>query len=571
MLASKLFATLLAADAVLAISLQVDSTAAGTPLSDLLHGLMFEDISNSGDGGLYSQQIRNNAFQGGVTIVDPWNVQYGDASIEYDSTTPLNDAIHASLKITISDSADGYIGIANPGYRGIVVDGGFYKSSFWIKGEFSGDVKIRLLGTTSDVEYAFAFIPVTSTSSGWTQYETDFWTTASPNGDNSYVIEFRGREAAGKTINIGYPTLFPPTFKGRENGLTKNIAESLDDLQATFLRFPGGNNLEGFGASTRWKWNETLGPLEERPGRVGTWGYANTDGLGLMEYLQWCEDMNLEPLLAVWAGLGFGAPILVGADLEPYVDDALLELEFILGDVTTAGGALRASLGHPEPYHLRFVEVGNEDNLADGCASYPQRFTQFFDAIHSAYSDLTIIASTADENCLPNPIPEGAWLDFHDYNVPENYVSQYSLFDDWDRANPILPNLIPFVNKPDGIVHSVSYHVLKMFSTNKGDVVLPVESEDEMKPVFWSANKKGDDTIIVKIANFGPDSQDIKIAIPGKSDATASYTVISADPEASNTVDNPKNVQPDSSSILGDGDGVFSVKVGQYGVAVLVV
>lgn len=99
---------------------------------------------------------------------------------------------------------------------------------------------------------------------------------------------------------------------------------------------------------------------------------------------------------------------------------------------------MRASLGHPEPYRLQFVEIGNEDNLSNGCATYPQRFLQFFNAIRAAYPQITVITSTADPACLPNPIPAGVWLDFHDYNVPENYVREYTFFDTWDRAHPVM-------------------------------------------------------------------------------------------------------------------------------------
>ncbi|KAK1532045.1 alpha-N-arabinofuranosidase A [Colletotrichum costaricense] len=503
---SQFFSLVATATVAGALLLQVDTGSPGHELSPLLHGLMFEDISNSGDGGLYSQQLRNNAFQGGVTTIDPWTVHYGAAEISHDTQTPLTDAITSSLKITIPIGADGFTGVANPGYRGIIVNGGYYNTTFWLRGEFQGDVKIRLLSNETDVEHGWAIIPVDSKADSWTRYEAGFWTTAAADGNNLWVFEILAETLTSGSINLGYPTLFPPTFKGRENGLTVDLSEALVNLKPQFLRFPGGNNLEGGGPHDRWKWNETIGSLESRPGR---WGRASL-------HLDWCEDMSLEPILDVWAGLGLaGLPPLVGDELEPYVEDAIREIEFVIGDIDTSGGALRASLGYPEPYQLNFVEVGNEDNLAGG-------------------------------SCLPDPIPEGAWLDFHDYNVPENYINAYEFYDDWDRAYPVFigeyarwgvkwsdmrgacseavymmgwernadviklaayaptlqnydpvngqwtPNLIPFTNKPDGIVYTPSYYVKRMFANNHGDVVVPVTADVELNPVWWAVSMKGE-------------------------------------------------------------------------------
>ncbi|KAF5525159.1 Alpha-L-arabinofuranosidase A [Colletotrichum aenigma] len=556
---------------------------------------MFEDIIKSGDEGLYSQQLRNNAFQGKVTTLDLWTVHYGSASISHDADTPLTSAITSSLKITDPPGSGGFTGVANPGYRGIIVDGSYYNSTFWLRGEFQGDVKIRLLGNETDVEYGWAIVPVDSKADSWTRYEAGFWTTAAPEGDNVWVFEILAETLTSGSINLGYPTLFPPTFKGRQNGLTVDLSEALVDLSPQFLRFPGGNNLEGAGPEDRWKWNETLGALESRPGRWGTWGYVNTDSLGIMEYFHWCEDMSMEPILDVWPGLGLaGLPPLVGADLQPYVEDAIREIEFVIGDINTSGGALRASLGHPEPYQLKFVEIGNEDNLAGGCESYKQRF--------------------------------GAWLDFHDYNVPENYINTFDFYDDWDRAHPVFigeyarwgvkwsdmrgacseavymmgwernadviklaayaptlqnydpvngqwtPNLIPFTNKPDGIVYTPSYHVKKMFATNHDEVVVPVKADVEVNPVWWAAGKKADGQVIVKLANYASNSTEIRIQVPGKAGLEASFTSITAGPNDANSVENPDVIAPPAVlNISGDDEEVFTVELGQFGVGVLVV
>jgi alpha-L-arabinofuranosidase len=127
-------------------------------------------------------------------------------------------------------------------------------------------------------------------------------TVTAPNSNNSFTITMDASQVAGKTFYFSLISLFPETFKNRPNGLRKDIAEAFYDLKPSFLRFPGGNNLEGVSVAARWNWRKTIGPLKDRPGRPGDWSYINTDGLGLLEYLEWCEDMEIEPVLAVYAG-----------------------------------------------------------------------------------------------------------------------------------------------------------------------------------------------------------------------------------------------------------------------------
>lgn len=159
-----------------------------------------------------------------------------------------------------------------------------------------------------------------------------------------------------------------------------------------------------------------------------------------MEYMQWCLDMNMEPILAVWAGLTLGGTVVSGSALDPYVDDILDELEFLLGDAgSTAYGALRAQYGRADPYALRYVEVGNEDNLNDGCATYADRFTAIYDAVHAAYPDLTLIASTSSAGCLPSSMPNGTYTDTHHYLKPDEFVAA---FDEWDHVSRSGPGVL---------------------------------------------------------------------------------------------------------------------------------
>lgn len=153
-----------------------------------------------------------------------------------------------------------------------------------------------------------------------------------------------------------------------------------------------------------------------------------------MEYLQWCDDMSLTPVLAIWSGLSLGGGIISGTALTPYVDDALNELEFLLGSTSTTYGALRASYGHPAPYTIPYIEIGNEDNVYSGCSTYASRFTAFYNAIHAAYPSIQIIASTSDASCLPSPLPSGVWTDIHHYESPSSFVSLFNEFDNYPRT-----------------------------------------------------------------------------------------------------------------------------------------
>jgi alpha-N-arabinofuranosidase len=207
-----------------------------------------------------------------------------------------------------------------------------------------------------------------------------------------------------------------------------------------------------------WRWNETIGPLKDRPGRPGTWSYQNTDGLGLIEYFHWCEDLNVEPVLAVWGGMFLGTDeghILSPEALEPWVEDTLNELEFLLGDVSTSYGALRASLGYPEPFHLKYVEIGNEDNLNNGASSYSNyRFPMFYKAISAAYPSLTIISSTGDYTAVAGSGASASWTDYHTYSRPDKLVSQFHYFDSVSREHKTLIGEYAIIqeNSPEGII-----------------------------------------------------------------------------------------------------------------------
>jgi alpha-L-arabinofuranosidase len=243
------------------------------------------------------------------------------------------------------------------------------------------------------------------------------------------------------------------------SGLRKDLAEVIVGLGSKVLRFPGGNNIEGTSIDSRWKWNETIGPIKDRPGRPGNWGYYNTQGLGLLEYLQFCEDGGIEPVLAVYAGFSLDVYGQDGASfpedkMELVLDDILNELEYVTGDTSTPYGALRASHGHPEPFALNYVEVGNEDWFSD---TYWYRFPYLRAGIKATYPNITIVSTAFNENSDYNitlapgdmwdtvsqangstslNIPKLTCHVQHHYEEASFFVEGFDFYDNWqERTN----------------------------------------------------------------------------------------------------------------------------------------
>ncbi|TAQ87645.1 hypothetical protein B7494_g4034 [Chlorociboria aeruginascens] len=539
------------------------STTGGNASSPLLYG----------DGGIHGQLLKNNGFQGNSPGLTAY-AAIGAATLTVDTTNPLTSAITSSLKVSVPSGTTGQVGFSNSGYSGVPVNTGTYANYFWIKGAYSGLITLQLVGNSSGTVYASQNVTVSSVASSFTYYETTYPSTQSPDGNNIWVLTFDGSKVAGSALYFDLVQLFPVTYNSRYNGIRDDVGTFLAQIEPSFLRFPGGNNLEGATPATRWKWNETIGPVEDRPGRQGDWGYPNTDALGLMEYLQWCEDMSMTPVLAIWSGLSLGGGIVSGNALTPYVNDALNELEFLLGSTSTTWGALRASYGRSAPYNITHLEIGNEDNLSSGCSTYASRFTAFYNAIHAAYPSITIIASTSSTSCLPNPLPSGVWTDTHHYLSPSGFIS---LFNEWDnvaRTNglgifvgeyantvddsgattywgtvqgataeavymigmernsdlvkmasyaPLLehfdlaewsPDLFGLNATPGSITGSVSFWVQKLFSTARGTTILPVTSTSNFNPLFWVASSTASGTYYVKLANYGTTTQSVTVTIP---------------------------------------------------------
>ncbi|HEX4566302.1 MAG TPA: alpha-L-arabinofuranosidase C-terminal domain-containing protein [Vicinamibacterales bacterium] len=420
----------------------IDAAAPAGKVSPLLYGLMTEEINHAYDGGLYAELVQNRAFLDDKAQPTHWSIiqkEGAAAKMSLDPATPLSDAIPTSLRVDVTRASPGHeAGIANEGYWGIPVRrNARYRASFFAKAAtaFTGPVVVSLDSADGTVRYAS--VNFQGVTSAWKRYEVTLTpkTVVTPTAKARLTLT----TTAPVTIWFGLVSLFPPTFRDQPNGFRPVLLQMLVDMRPKFLRFPGGNYLEGDQIAGRFDWKKTLGPLEDRPGHQGPWSYRSTDGLGLYEFLLWCEDMNAEPVLAVYAGYSLkGAHVDPGRDLEPYIQDALDEIEYVSGPATSKWGALRAQAGHPAPFTLTYVEIGNEDWF-DKSGSYDRRFAQFTAAIKSRYPRLQTISAVGLEHPETQRVKSITpdVLDEHYYLSVEEFLKKArGQYETYDRKGP---------------------------------------------------------------------------------------------------------------------------------------
>jgi alpha-N-arabinofuranosidase len=449
------FAALASAAPVFAQSnvplVQVHADKITAKMPPTFYGLMTEEINYSYEGGIYGELVRNRAFKAdaiqspikpedydptkyypvkiAVTSAPKFWSAVGGAKISLDTNVILNEALNVSLKVDLAGaSKESPAGVANSGYWGIPVKPNTkYQTSFFAKTEnFNGALTVSL--QSADTKKIYSQANISGISSDWKKFETTLTTPGdiTPSKDNRLVIS---AEQPG-TFWLQQVSLMPPTFKNRPNGNRPDISQLLDDAHPKFLRFPGGNYVEGDYFNERFNWKQMIGPIEQRPGHRSCWGYWSTDGFGLPEFLGWCQDLGMEPVLAVFAGYtlkhDYVAP---GPKLEPYVQEALEEIEYVTGDASTKWGAQRIKDGYPNPFKLRYVEIGNED-FFDRSGSYDGRFAQFYDAFKAKYPQLQLIATTPVKSRTADLVDE------HFYRSEEQMEAQSFLYDKRDRNSP---------------------------------------------------------------------------------------------------------------------------------------
>lgn len=291
---------------------------------------------------MYGEMLRNRAFQGsnanGVATLDRntgyWHA-FGGASLSIDTSSPaLSSALPYHMRMDIPAGTTGTVGFYNDGFWGFNVDAAKrYIASMYMRGNYSGPVECYFRNTISGAKLSSANMTLNQhASDGWMQtYSPVFQPSQSAsNPNNTFYFAFDGAALAGKSVYFNLFSLFKQTYNNRVNGLREDLALAVEGLGGKYLRMPGGNNMEGNKSPYYWKWNQTIGDLKNRPGRPGTWGDINTDGLGLLEQVQWANDMGQTIVLGVWAGLYLDGEIVPQAQIQPYVDEVMNELEFLL-------------------------------------------------------------------------------------------------------------------------------------------------------------------------------------------------------------------------------------------------
>ncbi|PCH45070.1 glycoside hydrolase family 51 protein [Wolfiporia cocos MD-104 SS10] len=562
--------------------------------------------------------LQNRAFQqvtpGTLDALVPWVATNGANITVIAESDPVSTALPNSLQFVVPSNATGSVGFSNEGYWGINVNTSWtYNASLYYRfpsaSSFSGKLTLGLESSDGTILASNS----TTISGSQTTYENVFLTltpTKAPlNNNNSFFVTVDGSEAAGETINFAMFSLFPPTYKNRPNGIRIDIAETLAAMQPEFFRFPGGNNI-GQTFATRWQWNATVGPLLDRPGREGDWGYVNTDGLGLLEYLTFIEDVGMQPFMAVWSGYSLNGQSVPEDELEPYIQQAIDQIEFVVGNPNSSEpAALRASLGHPEPFMLNYVEIGNEDFFAS--TSYEYRWPAFYGNLSAKFPDINFIATTLPFN--PEIYPTPKQYDLHVYNPPEWFVENAFYYDSFERNGtgyfegeyaasvadaedglpyptmqsstgeaafitgfernsdivfaasyaPLLqnvngsgnvggqtPSLISF--DASTVYPSTSYYVQKLFSLNKGDEYLPSTLPTYNGTLYWtisSSSSTGD--VYIKLVNTASNASDVTFDLSSLSSLsnTGTLQLLTGSGTASNTPETPDAAVPVTTSI----------------------
>jgi alpha-L-arabinofuranosidase len=424
----------LAAAANVAATISVDVAKPGHAIPPQFFGLMTEEINHSYDGGLYAELIQNRTFQdpaprerggrGGDRERDRgmpihWFV-VGSGTARTDDSDPVNAALPISLRLEL---AGGEAGVANDGYWGIPVrPDTAYTATFYAKGAggFAGPVTASIRTDDGDVTVAKA---ATEPATGaWKKYTVTLKTASdvSTTAKAKFVLSASGKGS----VSFSYVSLFPPTYQNAPNGLRPDIMELLAEMKPKFIRLPGGNYVEGSRFADRFNWKQMIGPPDQRPGHMGCWSYRSSDGFGMPEFLLWCKQLGAEPVLAVFAGYTLnGDHFRAGSpEMAIYTQEALDEIEYITGPADSEWGKRRAADGFPEPFPLRYVEIGNEDWF-DRSGSYDGRFTQIAKAIRERYPKLKLIATAPVKSFKPD------LYDDHFYRSPRVLREMFNLYD----------------------------------------------------------------------------------------------------------------------------------------------
>jgi alpha-N-arabinofuranosidase len=594
------------------------------PISPDLFGIFFEDLSYAADGGLYAELIQNRSFEYTPADRKGWNTftsweytteGYGYGNISVETSSPIHPNNPHYIVLTIEEEGQKGIGLTNSGFDGIAVKTGEqYDFSVFIKQLSNNAVPISIsLQSKKGVIYSEA--KFSTDSKEWKKYTSSL--TVNQTDDSAKLVLL----AKGKgKIAIDVVSLFPKkTFNNRPNGLRADLAQAIADLQPKFMRFPGGCLVHGDGLANMYRWKNTIGPIEQRVEQRNIWNYHQTVGLGYFEYFQFCEDIRAKPVPVLAAAVscqnsggtwrigGTGQRGLPLDEMKDYIQEVLDLIEYANGPVTSTWGRKRAEDGHPKPFNLKYIGIGNEDKQTD---VFRERFKLIYDAIKSKHPEITLIGTVG-------PSPSGqdyelGWkfakelavpvVDEHYYEKPEWFLSNNLRYDNYDPTKskvyigeyaswgntlfnalceaaymtslerngdvvrmssyaPLLanqnhiswnPDLIYFTNT--SVLPTVNYYVQQVFSTNEGDryyfnIISFQKNDSAVAASCVKDSKTGD--VILKIVNTDSSVRKASINLSsfGRIDASASVITLSGDRNAKNSFDAPKKIIPQTSTI----------------------
>ncbi|MDR0542429.1 MAG: carbohydrate binding domain-containing protein [Dysgonamonadaceae bacterium] len=427
----------------------------GKPLSEIqstMYGLFFEDINYGADGGLYAELLKNRSFEFPQHLMG-WK-SFGKVELHDDGPFKRNPHY---VRLSNAGHPHKHTGLENEGYFGIgVKQGEEYRFSVWARlpqGIETSKIRVELIDPASPAEiHALAFGEIIIDSKEWKKYTL----ALKPHVTHPKAM-LRIFLSSQASVDLEHVSLFPvKTWKDRENGLRNDLAQALYDIHPGILRFPGGCIVEGTDLETRYNWKNTIGQVENRPLNENRWHYTfahrfypdyyQSYGLGFYEFFLLSEDIGAEPLPVLSCGLACQfqndkkeahAPV---SELQPYIQDALDLIEFANGDKNSVWGKIRAEMGHPQPFNLKFIAIGNEQWGPE----YPEHLEPFIKAIRKAYPNIKIIGSSGPDSegkqfdyLWPEMKRLGADLvDEHFYRPETWFLSQGTRYDNYDRKGP---------------------------------------------------------------------------------------------------------------------------------------
>ncbi|WP_432508917.1 alpha-L-arabinofuranosidase C-terminal domain-containing protein [Kineococcus auxinigenes] len=444
-------------------TITVDPAVSGPEIGESMYGVFFEDINNSADGGLYAELVRNRSFEFSAADREGWNGLTGwtpsavgggrGTASTADDAGRLNERNRTYLRLDLASGTRGTYGVTNAGFSdGTAVRAGeLYAVSVWARSDATGGTPLTVTLTGDDGRALSGQFRVQVRGDGWRQYRGTVRARSTTDSARLTV------QAAGSgTLRLDMVSAFPrDTFMDRPNGLREDLAEKIAALEPGFVRFPGGcivntGSHEGYDAASGWErersyqWKDTVGPVEERATNANFWGYNQSYGLGYYEYFQFAEDVGAMPLPVVPAlltGCGQNQATDDPELLQRHVQDTLDLIEFANGPATSTWGRVRAEMGHPEPFGLTHLGIGNEENLP---GEYAENFTVFRDAIAAAHPEITLIYNSGPDDT--GAVFDAHWanarrlgvelVDEHYYNSPAWFLRNNDRYDSYDRSGP---------------------------------------------------------------------------------------------------------------------------------------